>query len=105
MSSLPVLELGLGPIHSVIACRLVKRRFVMSRIKRRVVNILKDDYISEEEKVTALRQMEADTLGKERSANEGMMPVEGDDGEDLKAIEMALRKLGQLPVDGGGLSL
>lgn len=77
----------------------------MSRIKRRVVNILKDDYTSEEEKITVLRQMEADTLEKERSANEGMTAVEGDDGEDLKTIEMALRKLGQLPVDGGAPSL
>jgi hypothetical protein len=34
-----------------------------------------------------------------------MTPVDGDDGEDLKAIEQALRKMGQQPVEGGAASL
>ena len=34
-----------------------------------------------------------------------MTPVDGDDGEDLKAIEQALRKLGEQPVEGGANSL
>ncbi|WP_395812766.1 hypothetical protein [Devosia sp.] len=77
----------------------------MSTIKRRIVTILTDNDIPEGEKIEVLRQLEADSLSKERSATEGMNPVDGDDGEDLKAIEMALRKLGQQPVEGGAASL
>lgn len=77
----------------------------MSHIKRRIVTILKDDYMDETEKVEILRQLEADSLSKERSATEGMTPVDGDDGEDLKFIEQALRKLGQQPVEAGAASL
>ena len=77
----------------------------MSHIKRRIVNILQDDQLNESEKVEVLRQLEADSLGKERSATEGMTPVDGDDGEDLKAIEQALRKMGQQPVEAGASSL
>jgi predicted dinucleotide-binding enzyme len=77
----------------------------MSHIKRRIVTILKDDQLDETEKVEILRQLEADSLSKERSATEGMTPVDGDDGEDLKAVEHALRKLGQQPVDAGASSL
>lgn len=77
----------------------------MSFMKRRIVTILKDDHLREDEKIHALRQFEADALSKERSATEGMTPLDGDDGEDLKAIEMALRKLGQQPVEAGAASL
>jgi predicted dinucleotide-binding enzyme len=77
----------------------------MSHIKRRIVTLLKDDHIAEEEKIEVLRQLEADSLSKERSATEGMTPVDGDDGEDLKTIEQALRKLGQQPVEAGAASL
>ena len=77
----------------------------MSFMKRRIVTILKDDHLREDEKIRALRQFEADALSKERSATEGMTPLDGDDGEDLKAIEMALRKLGQQPVEAGAASL
>ena len=77
----------------------------MSHIKRRIVTILKDDQLDETEKVEILRQLEADSLSKERSATEGMTPIDGDDGEDLKAIEQALRKMGQQPVEGGAASL
>jgi predicted dinucleotide-binding enzyme len=77
----------------------------MSHIKRRIVTILKDDQLDETEKVEILRQLEADSLSKERSATEGMTPVDGDDGEDLKAIEQALRKMGQQPVEAGASSL
>jgi hypothetical protein len=34
-----------------------------------------------------------------------MGPVDGDDGEDLHAIEIALRKLGAEPVTGGAATL
>jgi hypothetical protein len=77
----------------------------MAHMKRRIVTILKDSHLPEEEKVRLLRQWEADSLSKERSATEGMAPVDGDDGEDLHAIEIALRKLGQEPVTGGAASL
>ena len=77
----------------------------MSHIKRHIVTILTDTKLHDAEKITALRQLEADSLSKERSATEGMNPVDGDDGEDLKAIEMALRKLGQEPVEAGAASL
>ena len=77
----------------------------MSHIKRQIVTILKDETLEDNEKVEVLRQLEADTLSKERSATEGMTPVDGDDGEDLKAIEQALRKLGKQPVEAGANSL
>jgi predicted dinucleotide-binding enzyme len=77
----------------------------MSHLKRRIVTILKDDHLDENEKVEILRQLEADSLSKERSATEGMTAVDGDDGEDLKAIEQALRKMGQQPVEAGAASL
>ncbi len=77
----------------------------MSHIKRQIVTILKNDDLRDNEKVEVLRQLEADSLSKERSATEGMTPVDGDDGEDLKAIETALRKLGQEPVEAGANSL
>lgn len=77
----------------------------MSHIKRQIVTILQDDQMPAEEKIGVLRQLEADSLSKERSATEGMAAVDGDDGEDLKSIEMALRKLGQEPVEAGAASL
>lgn len=77
----------------------------MSHIKRRIVTILTDDQMDEAQKVEILRQLEADSLSKERSATEGMTAVDGDDGEDLKAIEQALRKMGQQPVEAGASSL
>ena len=77
----------------------------MSHIKRQIVTILKDETLEDNEKVEVLRQLEADTLSKERSATGGMTPVDGDDGEDLKAIEQALCKLGEQPVEAGANSL
>ena len=77
----------------------------MAHMKRRIVNMLKDENLPDEEKIVILRQWEADSLSKERSATEGMAPVDGDDGEDLHAIEIAFRKLGALPVTGGAASL
>lgn len=77
----------------------------MTHIKRTIVAILNDEQLPDTEKVTILRQLEADSLSKERSATEGMTPVDGDDGEDLKTIENALRRLGQQPSDTGAPSL
>ena len=77
----------------------------MSHIKRQIVTILTNDELDDGQKVEVLRQLEADSLSKERSATEGMTPVDGDDGEDLKSIEQALRKLGREPVEAGASSL
>jgi hypothetical protein len=77
----------------------------MSHIKRQIVTILNDQDLPDDEKIEVLRQLEADSLSKERSATEGMTAVDGDDGEDLKAIEQALRKLGSGPVEAGANSL
>lgn len=77
----------------------------MPHIKRQIVSLLADDQLDDGEKIAALRQLEMDSLAKERSATEGFVPVDGDDGEDLKAIEQALRKLGAEPVTGGAASL
>ena len=77
----------------------------MTHIKRKIVTLLTDDHLPDDEKVIILRQLEADSLSKERSATEGMTPVDGDDGEDLNTIENALRRLGQQPVEGGAASL
>ena len=77
----------------------------MTHIKRKIVTILNDEHLPDSEKIVILRQMEADSLSKERSATEGMLPVDGDDGEDLKTIENALRKLGEQPVEAGAASM
>jgi hypothetical protein len=77
----------------------------MPHMKRRIVSVLKATDLDEAAKIQILRQWEADTLAKERGATEGLTPVDGDDGEDLKAIETALRKLGQAPVEVGAASL
>jgi len=77
----------------------------MPHMKRRIVSVLKAPDLDEEAKIKILRQWEADSLAKERGATEGFTPVDGDDGEDLKAIETALRKLGQAPVEAGAASL
>lgn len=77
----------------------------MTHIKRKIVSILNDEQTPDAEKIVILRQLEADSISKERSATEGMVPVDGDDGEDLKTIEMALRRLGEEPVDAGAASL
>jgi hypothetical protein len=77
----------------------------MPHMKRRIVSLLKDDQLDSGEKIAVLRQLEMDSLAKERGATEGFAPVDGDDGEDLKAIEQALRKLGAEPVEAGAASL
>lgn len=77
----------------------------MTHIKRKIVTILTDDHIPQSEKITLLRQLEADSLSKERSATEGMTAVDGDDGEDLKTIENALRRLGERPTEMGAATL
>jgi hypothetical protein len=77
----------------------------MPHMKRRIVSILRAPELGQDEKIQILRQWEADSLAKERGATEGFTPVDGDDGEDLRAIESALRKLGQQPVEVSAASL
>lgn len=77
----------------------------MTHIKRKIVGILLDEQLPETEKITILRQLEADSRSKERSATEGMTANDGDDGEDLKTIENALRRLGQEPAEAGAATL
>jgi len=77
----------------------------MTHIKRKIVTILTDGHLPDADKIAQLRQLEADSLAKERSATEGMTPVDGDDGEDLKTIENALRRLGEEPVEAGAATL
>jgi hypothetical protein len=77
----------------------------MSHLKRQLVTILTDHALNDIQKIAVLRQLEADSLSKERSTNEGMPAINSDDGEDLKAIEQALRKLGEKPVETGVSSL
>jgi hypothetical protein len=77
----------------------------MTHIKGKIASILTDQDMPTDEKIIVLRQLEADSLSKERSATEGMTPVDGDDGEDLKLIEIALRTLGETPVEAGASSL
>jgi hypothetical protein len=77
----------------------------MPHMKRRIVSVLKASDLDDQAKIEILRQWEADSLAKERGATEGLTPIDGDDGEDLKAIEIALRKLGEAPVEAGAASL
>jgi hypothetical protein len=74
-------------------------------MKRRIVGVLRDRSLPQDQKISILREWELDSLSKERSATEGMGPVNGDDGEDLHAIEIALRKLGVEPVTGRAATL
>jgi hypothetical protein len=77
----------------------------MPHIKRQIVNILNDQTLTKDKKVTSLHQLELDARAKERAATEGFTPVDGDDGEDLKAIEQALHKLGEPVAEPGAATL
>lgn len=77
----------------------------MPHIKRQIVTILNDETLTRDKKVTSLRQLELDARAKERAATEGLTPVDGDDGEDLRAIEQALHKLGEPVAEAGAATL
>lgn len=77
----------------------------MPHIKRQIVNILNDEDMSKDDKIRSLKQLEADARAKERAATEGLTPVDGDDGEDLKSIEQALHKLGEPVTETGAATL
>jgi hypothetical protein len=84
---------------------VTRKGFTMSNVKQRIDALLGDRNIDPSEKIHVLRQLEADALSKERSATEGLTPVDGDDGEDLNAIENALMALGTTPSDRGAATL
>jgi hypothetical protein len=77
----------------------------MPNVNIRIAELLRDGALDRDDKIDALRKLEADALSKERSATEGMTPVDGDDGEDLKAIEKALAALGHTPTVRGAATL
>lgn len=77
----------------------------MPRIETQIASILQDRNTDKPEKVARLRQLEADARARERGATEGLAPVRGNDGEDLKAIEQALLQLGEPALDPGAATL
>lgn len=77
----------------------------MPQITSQIATILHDGQTDKHEKIKRLRQLELDARAKERGATEGFTPVDGDDGEDLKAIEHALMRLGEEAVDPGAATL
>lgn len=76
-----------------------------SDVKGRVDAILHDTTIDDAAKIKKLRQMEADAMARERASTEGMTAPSSPDGEELKAIEKALTKLGEAAADTGPASL
>jgi hypothetical protein len=78
----------------------------MSTTMRKVVSLLKDDGLDAAEKISRLRQIEADLLARGRAATEGMTPAGGEnDGEALKAVTLALARLGEEPAEPGAATL
>lgn len=77
----------------------------MPNIKRQIVTLLQDETLDKPSKIEKLRQLELDARAKERAATEGLTPVDGDDGEDLKTIEQALARLGETTLDPGAATL
>lgn len=74
-------------------------------IRESIQFIMASQSLSREQKVSRLRQLEADALAKQRGGTEGLEPNRPDDGEELRAIERALMSLGEAAVDQGPASL
>ncbi len=72
---------------------------------KRIGTILNDDRLNRKAKIEKLRQLEADTMAKERASTEGMPPPDQEEGEDIKAVEKALKELGESAADTGPASL
>jgi hypothetical protein len=70
-----------------------------------IENLLADGAVDHAAKVARLRQWEADALARQRASSEGMAPAASRDGADLKAIEIALRSLGEDAIDQGPASI
>ena len=71
----------------------------------RIHALLSDGALDKAAKIAKLRQWEADALARQRAASEGMHAPASRDGVDLKAIETALRTLGEDAVDQGPASI
>jgi len=76
-----------------------------SETSKRIEALMADESCDRAAKVRQLRQWEADALARQRASTEGMETHNPRDGDDLKAIETALRGLGQDAVDQGPASL
>lgn len=74
-------------------------------LKQRLDAICNDTALSENDKISTLRQMAADALAKQRATNENMPSPRGEDGEELKIIENALLGLGVESLDPGAATL
>ena len=76
-----------------------------SELASQIDKLLADGAIDHAGKVAKLRQWEVDALARQRASSEGMAPAAARDGVDLKAIEIALRSLGEDAVDQGPASI
>lgn len=76
-----------------------------SELAGRIEALLAEGAINHAAKVAKLRHCEADALARQRASSEGMAPAASHDGADLKAIEIALRSLGEDAVDQGPASI
>jgi len=74
-------------------------------LKQRLDAVCDDPALSDSEKISALQQMAADALAKQRATNENMPSPRGEDGEELKIIENALLRMGVESLDPGAATL
>jgi signal transduction histidine kinase len=72
---------------------------------KRIGAILDDARYDRKAKIEKLRQLEADAMAKQRASTEGMAPPDPEEGDDIKAIEKALKDLGENAADTGPASL
>jgi hypothetical protein len=75
-----------------------------SELASRIEALLADGSLDRAGKIAKLRQWEADALARQRAGTEGMAPSTRE-GVDLKAIETALRALGEDAIDQGPASI
>jgi hypothetical protein len=75
-----------------------------SELASRIEALLADGSLDRAGKIARLRQWEADALARQRAGPEGMAPSPRE-GVDLKAIETALRALGENAIDQGPASI
>ena len=76
-----------------------------SELATRIEKLLADASLDRAAKIAKLRQWEADALARQRASTEGMTSSASKDGADIKAIEIALRSLGEDAIDQGPASI
>ncbi|MGX5826229.1 hypothetical protein [Mesorhizobium sp. 43Arga] len=71
----------------------------------RVLEIVEDGSLTNDQKIAALREIESEARGLQRAASEG--PMDDDDGwqDDLRQVRLALDKLGAKEPKKGAASL